>query len=86
MLGLKNSPQRYTELYRKQILEPLSSEEVYAELVSEYGENCILLCYEHPKTFCHRHLVSKWLRDELGVLISEFTDTPVKGRGLFKNG
>ena len=28
--------------------------------VADDLENCILLCYEKPESFCHRHLVSAW--------------------------
>lgn len=31
----------------------------------------ILLCYEKPGDFCHRHLVSKWLNKSIGLMIIE---------------
>lgn len=33
--------------------------------------NICLLCYEKPDDFCHRHLVSEWLR-EYGYQVKEF--------------
>lgn len=30
--------------------------------VNNLGEGAILLCYESPDKFCHRHLVAEWLR------------------------
>ena len=57
----------YTEQYQKEVLDKLDPVEVYKEL----GENAILLCYEKPGSFCHRHLVSKWLEKHLGIQITE---------------
>lgn len=31
------------------------------QIVSELGEDAILLCYENPTLFCHRHIVARWL-------------------------
>lgn len=52
----KESEEKYTEVYKKQ-LEKLDAEEIANKL-----QNSILLCYEKPGDFCHRHLVAKWLR------------------------
>ena len=27
------------------------------------GKDIVLLCYEKPSSFCHRHLLAKWLED-----------------------
>jgi uncharacterized protein (DUF488 family) len=57
----------YTEQFYKEILDKLDPKKVYDEL----GPHAILLCYETPGKFCHRHLVAKWLSDKLGVTILE---------------
>ena len=57
----------YTSRYRNEILRILDPERVWREL----GENAVLLCYEKSGKFCHRHLVSKWLSDSLGIVIEE---------------
>lgn len=31
------------------------------KVVEELGENAILLCYETPNLFCHRHIAARWL-------------------------
>lgn len=39
----------------------------------EYFPDIVLLCYERPGEFCHRHIVAEWLRgdgyyaEELGI-------------------
>ena len=36
-------------------------------------EHDILLCYEEPAEFCHRHLVAAWLKIILGITVPEVT-------------
>jgi hypothetical protein len=50
---------QYTELYKELILDMLEPQRVLRDL----GENAVLLCYEKPGRFCHRHIVSEWLRN-----------------------
>jgi hypothetical protein len=57
----------YTEQYYSQILNRLNPQKVLEEL----GAHAILLCYETPEKFCHRHLVTQWFKDELGIIIPE---------------
>ena len=55
------------------MLNNLNPQEVYNKL----GDNAVLLCYEkyadieQGKTFCHRHIVAKWLKEKLGVEVKE---------------
>ena len=57
----------YEKMYRDQILSKLDPLKVYNDL----GENAILLCHESiariekGETFCHRHMVARWLEEEL---------------------
>jgi uncharacterized protein (DUF488 family) len=57
----------YTSLYESKILDELDPLKTYYEL----GASSILLCYENPKVFCHRHIVARWLNKHLGVEITE---------------
>lgn len=61
------SEEWYTEKYYKTVLDKLDAKQVYEEL----GENAVLLCWEKPGKFCHRYLIANWLRNELGIEISE---------------
>jgi len=60
----------YMEKYYETVIKDLDANEVYNDL-SEYGEEVILLCYEEPEDFCHRHLVAGWLEMKLGITIKE---------------
>ncbi|EDP8947924.1 hypothetical protein IDN71_003483 [Salmonella enterica] len=32
----------------------------------------VLLCWEKPGEFCHRQLVARWFRRELGIAVEEY--------------
>lgn len=49
--------EQYTEIYLE-CLNLLDVHKLYNEL-----DNKILLCWEKPTDFCHRHIVSKWFND-----------------------
>lgn len=46
----------YVPIYVHEVLDELDPQLVY-----EHLDNKILLCYEKPEDFCHRHLVWRWL-------------------------
>lgn len=50
------SPELFTKLFEKQ-LNKLNREEI----LSEYDDDVVLLCFETPDQFCHRHIVGQWL-------------------------
>lgn len=59
----------YIEHFNKEVLKPLNPSDIIKELMlmahNYKNLNCaphiILLCYEKPTDFCHRHLVAQWL-------------------------
>lgn len=52
----------YIEHFNKEVLDTLDVNEVIKELESKSNrKDIILLCYEKPEDFCHRHLVADWL-------------------------
>ena len=57
----------YIENYYKEVLDKLDPQDIYNKL----GEDVVLLCWENPDEFCHRHLVAEWLEWELGIEIKE---------------
>lgn len=55
--------EKYSREFREQILNNNSQKEVVEHLYSlSQGKDIVLLCYESPEKFCHRHLVAEWLR------------------------
>lgn len=45
-------------------------------VVKDLPNNAVLLCYERPDDFCHRHIVARWLRRSTGIQIHELDYTP----------
>ena len=60
----------YEEIYFKETLSKINREKFIEEHKSKYS-NSVLLCYERRDAFCHRHLVSKYLK-EGGLDINEY--------------
>ncbi len=58
---------RFNELYHTTVLDKLNPEKVYQSL----GDDAVLLCWEAPGKFCHRHIVANWLNAHLNVNITE---------------
>ena len=54
----------YIEHFNEEVLDNLNSSEIEKELKRlakrRTSEKIILICYEKPGDFCHRHLVSDW--------------------------
>lgn len=62
----KISDEDYTKAYIREVLDGLNPHEVYKEL----GDNAVLLCFEKPPKFCHRHIVSEWFNKH-GIPVTE---------------
>jgi hypothetical protein len=61
------SKEEYTRIYIGYFLNNLDAAKVYQEL----GNDAILLCWERPNKFCHRHIVAEWLSNSLNIQITE---------------
>lgn len=54
--------ERYTLRFNSEILSKLNIHETFQALENmSGGKDIVLLCYESPEKFCHRHLVAEWL-------------------------
>lgn len=52
----------YIKCFNEQVLDKLEPIKVYQELCSlAKSDDIVLICYEKPSDFCHRHLVADWL-------------------------
>ena len=87
ILALKDRPSEYEKRYKADILNHLSQIEVYHELVRIAKESSldkvVLLCYESPEKFCHRHIVAKWIKDGLWKVVSEIPPKQQQNQSLF---
>lgn len=46
------------------------------KIIDQLPDGAVLLCYESPNKFCHRHIVSYWLRHRTGIDIQELLNDP----------
>jgi uncharacterized protein (DUF488 family) len=77
--GLINEEQ-YEENYKKYILSKLNPKEVYEEL-----KDSVLLCFETSDEFCHRHIISKWIWENLKIEVTEWNKLEEKLEKRQKN-
>ncbi|ASD90085.1 hypothetical protein LB105_004576 [Salmonella enterica] len=78
------SEAKYNELFRNEILAPLDPRRTWDELhAMTGGYEPVLLCWEKPGEFCHRHLVASWFEQELGVTVSEYDPKATPQQALF---
>ena len=61
--------QQYTLRFISERLEMLDKQHLLRILLAL--DNPILLCYE-KEDFCHRHIVAKWIKDNLKLNVEEF--------------
>lgn len=71
MYKYNNDEVAYTYSFNK-LLSKLNANEIVSKLFALANNTDIaLVCYEKPSSFCHRHLVAKWLNDN-GIECEEF--------------
>ena len=61
----------FVEKYNETVLSQLNPDKVINDL-NKIGKNIILLCYEIPEKFCHRHLAADWLNKNTNANIIEY--------------
>ena len=71
----KIDEKEYTRLYYKLVLNQLNCKEIILKLASMMkpeSDGIILLCWETPEKFCHRHLIGDWITENTKIPVSEF--------------
>ena len=65
----------YVKCFKEQVTDKLNVDEVISDfknLVQDENVDIVLVCYEKPSDFCHRHLVANWLTEN-GYPCQEWT-------------
>jgi hypothetical protein len=62
----------YRAEYYRTVLSLLNPKQVIDDLY-RLSTDPILLCYEKPGEFCHRHEVAKWLMESVGYEVEELS-------------
>lgn len=63
--------EQYSEEYYRVVLSKLDPHEVLNEIVSLFGDDATLLCFEKAGEFCHRRIVADWIEKGTGVNVPE---------------
>jgi len=58
--------------YASAYLAELKLRNVDPLMITQLPDETFLLCYESPTDFCHRHILTKWIKEETGVVIPEW--------------
>lgn len=66
----------YINSFYNLVLSKFTAEQIYNHIKEKYKSHpVVLLCYEKPFSFCHRHIISHWLsqytKDTLGFSVKE---------------
>nr|DAO65048.1 MAG TPA: protein of unknown function DUF488 [Caudoviricetes sp.] len=71
--------EEYTRRYRSEVLSRQDMQK-FIKTVEQAsgGQDVALCCYEKPEDFCHRHILADWIKEKLGIEISEYGYTPRK--------
>lgn len=67
---LHASKEEFDKSYHDKLAN-MDAKQVYDEIVREFGEDAVLLCWEDPNIRCHRRIVAEWFETELGITVPE---------------
>ena len=76
--------EEYTERYLQQLDKFGENIIGVARYFNESGKDYILLCYEKPGDFCHRHILADYINRNLGEgNVREYGQTDLQSNALF---
>lgn len=59
--------------YTREYLDVLKGRKIDPQkLIDSLPDGTLLLCYESPGDFCHRHLLTEWVERHTGFIITEW--------------
>jgi len=67
LINIKDNQEEYTRRYHEEVLKNITN-----NLLMGLKDGDVLLCWESPDKFCHRHIVAEWLI-ERGIEAKELT-------------
>lgn len=71
---IKRTEENYNQRkYTRDYLDILKARNVNAErLLDLLPDGALLLCYESPADFCHRHILADWIERKTGIVVREW--------------
>lgn len=67
----KKDEKLYVKRFKEEILSKINLKEKI-DFWKTKGENIVLLCYEKPNEFCHRHIIAEEIENLLDIKINEY--------------
>lgn len=69
----KEREQAYVQSFKDEVLKDLDLNEIFLSWSKKFGKNkkFVLLCYEHPGDFCHRHIIAEAIEEKYGIEVQE---------------
>ncbi len=64
----KITHEQSTQLY----LKLLQTRNIDPSIITNLPDGTMLLCYESPTDFCHRHILADWVKNKTGIVIEEW--------------
>ena len=58
--------EKFVELYRETVLEKID-----LEMIKNLKDDAVLICYEKPGDFCHRHVLADYLKEKFNIEVEE---------------
>ena len=60
--------------YTRQFTEKLNQldKEAVKRFLTSFDTDIVLMCYEKPGSFCHRHVVADWIENNLHLRVEEY--------------
>lgn len=75
ILKMSKGQEDYTQRYKSEILARLNTQNVLRNINTiSNGQDAVLLCFEKPEDFCHRHILAEWLTNNTDQTITEWKD------------
>lgn len=73
LMDYKNELIDKREYTRRYLIELVANGVTVDTIVDELPDECTLLCWESPDSFCHRHIIS-WILRRAGIDSKEWKD------------
>ena len=78
----------YTVKYKKMLdsqefIIRIMLEEIKEKALTLGLQDIVLLCYEKPGRFCHRHILAEWIKEKAGEEIEEYVNPDTFESKLF---
>lgn len=75
ILHNSSDSEEYTKRFKSEVLAKRDPQ-TFLKMIEamSQGKDVALCCFEKPGDFCHRHIVAEWMKETLGLEVSEYVE------------